>query len=53
MDQHSRDIVAHYTHAYGPLADTVFAGALELARLYGTEAGLVAASAHLLAVGTA
>jgi ubiquinone/menaquinone biosynthesis C-methylase UbiE len=39
--------------ANGPLADTVFTGALNLARVYTSEPALVAASAHLLATGRA
>ncbi|MEV0715508.1 methyltransferase domain-containing protein [Asanoa sp. NPDC050611] len=35
---------------HGPLAAPIFTAALELARLYSTEAALVGASAHLLAV---
>jgi len=37
--------------ANGPLAETVFAGALELARVYTSEPALVAASGHLLVTG--
>ncbi|HEY0001191.1 MAG TPA: methyltransferase domain-containing protein [Actinoplanes sp.] len=37
--------------ATGPMADAVFRGALELARLYGSEPALVATSGHLLATG--
>ena len=37
--------------ANGPLAETVFAGALDLARIYSSEPALAAASAHLLATG--
>ncbi|WP_327002066.1 hypothetical protein OHA72_44145 [Dactylosporangium sp. NBC_01737] len=37
---------------HGPAADAVFNAALDLARLYSTEPALVAASAHLLSVGT-
>jgi SAM-dependent methyltransferase len=37
--------------ANGPLADTVYAGALQLARVYSAEPALIAASAHLLATG--
>ncbi|MDG4829204.1 class I SAM-dependent methyltransferase [Solwaraspora sp. WMMD1047] len=37
--------------AGGPLADAVFSGALELARLFSSEPTLVAASSHLLATG--
>jgi hypothetical protein len=33
------------------MADTVFTGALELARVYSSEPALLAASGHLLAVG--
>lgn len=35
----------------GPQADVVFAGALELARVYSAEPALAAASCHLLATG--
>ncbi|MEU4780124.1 class I SAM-dependent methyltransferase [Micromonospora sp. NPDC023633] len=37
--------------ANGPLADVVFSGALDLARVYTSEPALIAASAHLLATG--
>jgi SAM-dependent methyltransferase len=37
--------------AGGPLADAVFSGALELARLFSSEPTLAAASSHLLATG--
>ncbi|MEK8110256.1 hypothetical protein NKG94_50005 [Micromonospora sp. M12] len=37
--------------AGGPAQDTVFAGALDLARLYSSEPALIGSSAHLLAVG--
>jgi SAM-dependent methyltransferase len=37
--------------APGPQAESVFAGALDLARVYSTEPALVASSAHLLATG--
>ncbi|WP_203705839.1 class I SAM-dependent methyltransferase [Asanoa iriomotensis] len=37
----------------GPLAEAVFAGALDIARVYSTEPALLAASAHLLAVARA
>ncbi len=36
-----------------PRADAVFAGALDLARVYSTEPALIMTSAHLLAVGSA
>ena len=38
---------------FGPHAETIFEGALRLARLYSTEPDLVPASSHLLAIGTA
>jgi ubiquinone/menaquinone biosynthesis C-methylase UbiE len=37
--------------ANGPMADAVFTGALNLARVYSSEPALVATSAHLLATG--
>ncbi|MEU9506014.1 class I SAM-dependent methyltransferase [Micromonospora sp. NPDC048170] len=37
--------------ANGPLSEVVFAGALDLARVYTSEPALIAASAHLLATG--
>jgi hypothetical protein len=38
--------------ANGPNADTVFNAALDLARVYSAEPTLIAASCHLLAIGT-
>jgi SAM-dependent methyltransferase len=43
--------VAAEAAAGGPMADTVFTGALELARVYSSEPALIAASGHLLATG--
>ncbi|MEU4775147.1 hypothetical protein [Micromonospora sp. NPDC023644] len=37
--------------ANGPLAEVVFSGALDLARVYTSEPALIAASVHLLATG--
>lgn len=39
--------------ATGPMADIVFTGALNLARVYSSEPALLATSAHLLATGLA